>query len=200
MTLDQKNTWLYYLQCKYSTWSTKFNASLSYGQCIDTFIENNISISNLFGPMHRYIPFTSTVTNAFSLTAAELIVGTNVTISFTLNGYAISYIGPNSVSDIMTYILGEINSNTATHTYVGLLVGDTINLYTYDTGETFADIPVISIVENDVGLDGASVSTTTSTLEDDLSVILNIWNCLTLEQICAVKTKLNSLLGNCNCN
>ena len=198
MTQTQLNNWLYYLQCKYSTWATKFNASLSYGTCIDSFIENNITISNLFGPLHRYIPFTSTVTNAFSISLSQLIADTNVTITFTLNGFPISYTGPNDLDSILTSITSQINTNTTTHTYEAVYVEGTIYIYTYTVGDVFA-IPTITLTENTVGLTGPSVTISSVSLENNLEVILNTWNCLTLEQICTVKIKLNSLLGNCNC-
>jgi len=187
MTQDQLNNWLYYLQCKYSTWSTSFNNALSFGTCIDSFIENNITISNLFGPLHRYVPFTSTVTNAFSFTIDSITEDVTVRIAFTLDGYAVSYAGTDDISSILTFIAGEINDNTE---YVALIVGSSLYIYSYKTGETFT-IPAISTTE-------AVVSTVN--LENDLSVILNTWNCLSLEEICAIKNKLNSLLGNCKCN
>jgi len=196
MTQTQLNNWLYYLQCKYSTWATSFNNSLSYGTCIDSFIENNITISNLFGPLHRYVPFTSTVTNAFSITIAEVITPANVSIAFTLDGYTITYTGVNDTESILTYIVAEINTNVPTYTTI--VDGSTIYLYSYDTGESFS-IPTITYSDTTLGLEEESLVISTDTLEEDLDILLNKWNCLTLEEVCAIKNKLNSLLGNCNC-
>lgn len=199
MTQQTLNDHILTLQCKHSTWTTDFEKALSLGQCSQKFIDTNIEIIGLLGPMYRYKTFTEEVTNAASITILRLENNTDVTVTIIINAVQIAtYTGKGSSEDIILALYKDAKDTFITHNYLVEIKDNTLYLYTYDITQLFTYLPVITVIENDVVMK-PSLSTTSISIEDNLDLILDLWNCLTFCMLCDLKKKIESLLGNCNC-
>ncbi len=203
MTLDDKIKIIQDLQCRHLAWLSKYNKALSYGTCPDSWIQNNIMISNLIKVVYRYRLFDDVVTNADSITINLLdttaIENLNIQIAYgatTLATYACT--SADSQESIADALCTLINAGSTVHKYFCIVKANVLYLYSFNGAYTYADSPTITYSESDVTTTELSISTT-SIAESELGVILDLMNCLSFTEICSIITKLRNMLNNCNC-
>jgi hypothetical protein len=190
------------LQCRHLSWLSKYNKALSYGTCPDSWIQNNILISNLIKVIYRYRLFDEPVTNADMITInlAEITPLETIDIEIAYGATILAtFSGTGSTNSIAANLCSLINSGTNTHHYYCVVSQNVLYLYTFDGGATFADTPTVTYSESDVTTLELNIGVT-SIVEDDLTVVLDTMNCLSFKEICAIITKIKSMLNNCNCN
>jgi hypothetical protein len=56
MTLEQKETWIAYIQSLHAEWLIKFENNLKIGSCVEESYKQNILISNLIALLYRVEP------------------------------------------------------------------------------------------------------------------------------------------------
>lgn len=56
MTLEQKETWIAYIQYLHAQWLVKFENNLKTGNCVEASYKQNILISNLIALLYRVEP------------------------------------------------------------------------------------------------------------------------------------------------
>ena len=190
------------LQCKHATWLADYNMAIGLNMCVETWATNNIFISNLIDTIYRYKTFDATVTNAdiveISVATTDILETYSIDIDYGATNL-VTYSGTGTQATVVTAVCDAINADTATHKYYCVKDGNQLYLYTYDGTATYADTPTLTFSELD--LTTVELNVTTEALTDqDLGVILDTWNCLTLDNLCYIVTKIKSLLKNCNCN
>ena len=204
MTTADKTIIIQDLQCRYVSWLAKYNKALSYGTCPESWIQNNIMISNLISVVYRYRLFDDVVTNAdaITITLADTTTTETINISIAYGATVLAtYTGTtdDSVAHIVDSLCSTINSGSTVHKYFCIVKDGTLYLYTFNGAYAYSDTPTITYSESDITTTELSISTQ-SIGESDLGVILDLMNCLTFTEICAIITKLRNMLSNCNCN
>jgi len=56
MTIEQKETWIAYIQSLHAEWLVKFEKNLATGSCVEQSYNQNILISNLIALLYRVEP------------------------------------------------------------------------------------------------------------------------------------------------
>lgn len=190
------------LQIKHTEWLTDYNKALSLGICPESWAMTNIMISNLIRVIYGYKAFDSTVTNADVVTVNIAASDPSETYTIDIDYGAtnlVSFTGTGDQTVVATQLRDSINAGTATHNYYAVTVSNVLYLYTYDVAATYADTPTLTYSE----LDNTTVELgmTTSSLDSiNLSTILDTWNCLTLDELCDVVSRIRELLTDCKCN
>lgn len=189
------------LQCKIAAWLEKFNKALSLGQCVDSYSENAVVITNLMKVLYRYQAFNEAVTNldkiTFDYTENSELETYTISIDYgATNLVTLSSTGP--LDAMIQEIVTQINQDSETTGYYCISENNIVYLYTYDVLAVYSDIPTITITESDnlISNLGATVESLTS---DDTYLILDNLNCLTLEEFCTIVCKIKTLLTDCNC-
>ncbi len=190
------------LQCRHASWLSKYNQSLSLGDCPDDWINKNIAISNYIKVLYRYAPFTSTVTNADSVTIVIIPNNTIQTYNVSISYGAVNLVtfsGTGDQASIIDEIVLLINSGTNTHKYYCVNDNNVLYLYTYNVAETFSSVPTVIVSESDINALELSYSTS-SILESDTAIISDLWSCISEDDFCDIVCKAKDLMGDCNCN
>lgn len=189
------------LQCKLSSWLTTLNKNLSLNTCVDESNLITVQATNLINVLYRYNSFTSIVTNAqkieFTYTTLEESDFVTIEIYEDLTLLA-TYSGIDTLSVILNSLCNQINTNLPLN-YVCIVQDNCLYLYTYDVAKSYSDNINVIITETDT----TSINVTseiTPILTDNLNLILDSINCLTLDDTCNIIKKIKSLIKNCNCN
>lgn len=195
MTRADKIILIQDLQCRLTTWLTKFNSSLSLAQCPEKYHSTNVQVTNFINVLYRYVPFSENVTNSDVVSISEITeLTTPITIDIAYGATTIgTYTGLDTIDTILESLCSNINTGTDTHNYYCIILEGKLYLYTYDVTATFADTPTLSSV--------LELSITSEALaESNVSVILDAWNCITINEFCSIVSKIKTLLSNCKCN
>lgn len=201
MTKEDKIKIIQDLQCKHADWLLNYDKALSLGTCVDTWVENNISINNFIRTIYRYKPFELEVTNADKVIIQILTSNPNEVYEITISyggTVLVNFNGTGSQESIAQELCELINLNSATHEYYCEVENNCLYLYTYSVGASYNDTPSLTFSELDTSELELSMSTN-SLNSSELGVILNLQNCLTLTELCNIITKTRALLKNCNC-
>lgn len=186
------------LQCKHSNGLASFDKSLSFGLCVEERLKANIQTMYLIRTLYRYNAFDAEVTNA-QVIVVDSIVNPLDTYSITLGvgGVTIAtYTGTGTMEAVLNELVTTVNEGTSTHNYMALVDGNLLYLYTYSQSATFSDPLVTDNAVNGIGLELGQHNAVTG---EDLHLLLDLNNCLTLSEVCAIVTEVRRLLGDCNC-
>ena len=189
------------LQCKHAKGLAAFDAGLSFGICVEEKIKANIQINYLVNTLYRYTPFTTTITNADMITIdiadTDLLEVYTITVAYGAVTLA-SFVGTGTQESVVDQLVTLINAGTLTHNYSCVNDGNSLYLYTYDVGASYADTLTLTYSEADLITTELSM-TATPLDESQLYLILDVMNCLSLEEVCAIVTETRRLLGLCGC-
>lgn len=173
MTIELRDNKIKYLQTIYSAFLNKYVKKVNYGVCPESLTQKVMTIPFLIDIWYRYEAFLQEVTNARLIRITrtnEESVKISVIVNFTTIG---SYSGVGTEEEIVAALAATINLGTAIHSYIALYSGTELYIYTYDNTETYANIASFSI---DVG----EITITEESLENNLDVILDLQNCISL--------------------
>lgn len=193
MIQSEYNNHLITLQCKYSTWADKFDKALKFGICAREKTLDNISIAFMLPAMMRYKFLEGELTSAF-LVCITGTLGPSDVLTIRLGATIKQYTGSYSLSTI----LSDFNAVSETTGYTVVISGTCLVFYSTDPSKGY-DIktyaPSVSIFIAESGDAAKSVTSLEGQyeLEDAL-------NCLTFEQLCALKGRISFLLTNAKCN
>lgn len=183
MTTACRNTWINYIQCGFADLAFEQSHSYSLGRTC-TERERYLKILGSYLPLlYCYKTFDATVTYAYSFFFVKY-EGT-ATRTIEIGSETFTYTGTHS--QILQSFL-DLITNSNTYEFQGFIHQGQLYVYSYDNTLTF------------------STATTTSdeivtiNMEDTYESILDIWNCITAEQVCSVINNAKKLIGECNCS
>lgn len=189
MILVEKNYNVLLSKCRISRFGTRLTRNLNLGQNVIPIKRNSIKLRYLVNLLKRYEPFVSPVYNAQAITFTAIADG-EVTVTINIDNNIFTWTGTDSVDNMVLYFANAINELNIK--YKAYSNGDTLYIYSYYTLETFNDIPIITITNTDpVSPDLLSFSITS--LENNEEILLNLWNCITVEDFNKIKQKILNL-------
>jgi hypothetical protein len=185
--------WIRYLQCNLGELADSSSKAFAYRKKNRECLKNDlILLNNIIRILYKYVTFDDIVTYAYSFTFTKE-VSTSETITLNIAGEAYPYVSSTSdEEDIVDYYLALFNNNVQDPDLYAEKDGNTLYVFSYDTDLNFA-----STTTPDASGDYTTISA--SSLENDLQDILDLWNCLTNEQICNLIATAHELENGCNC-
>lgn len=188
MTLECRNTWINYFQCKQGTQLNELNKSLSYGICPDKNLRNNTILSMYIDTLLRYVPFDDEVVFAYAITITKPgAEGSTGTVNVDINSVTYTGSSTGDAKDIADALAADLEAGGFETT----VVDNIVYVWSYDPD-------LEGLFEGSTSNDNADSSD--EDLTNNLGVILNLWNCLTLEQICAVIQYMKKYINlKCRC-
>lgn len=189
MYKTQLETLIKYLQCKFATFSNKVADRIALGICSEELLNKLTEASYLLELFYRHKVFLQEVTNAqkFDITSeitetvvAQLRAGTRVLST---------YSGVGDPDIMLAFYVTNVNANTSTNGYYAELIEGSLYLYSYENTETYADNININFLTQ------PNVTYTSESLENNLSDLLNLWNCLTVCNMSNIKNKFIKLIS-----
>jgi len=183
MISEDLNKHIHNIQFKYADFTNSTLNALEYDKCSkQDKIDNSRILSSYIRLLWCYEPFAQKVTYASSFKVFRAD-SDPITITITIGAQAFVYTGSSDAETIVTTLKGLINSTTETPIdYVADCTANTLYIWTYDAAASFADVTTAVITIN-TNLDN---TVTVTNLENNTSEILNLFNCLTSEQLCSV--------------
>ena len=189
MTTACRNIHINDIQCKFADLAYKQSQALSIGRtCLERGTAMRI-VASYLPLLYCYKTFNATVTYAYNF----IFTKNNddaVTIDITIGTETFSYSGTGQRFEITNYFLQEILANT-TYAFEGFTHQGALYIYSYDTSLGFGTTTTVTESED---------ITVTTNMEDSYESILDIWNCITAEQVCAIINHAKKLTGECNCS
>lgn len=193
MTLNSKNRHLQYLQCLQESYASKLYKSLSYGNCPEEKLILNEMLTYIIRVVRRYTPFDSEVTYAYKFTFTRVEENEEVEVEIDIDGVNWTYSGTGSANDIVDFFYSEINDGTTTPEYYAEKDGDILYIYSYDEDADYSLTTTLTIDNEDL------LTGTSSSLINDTDEILNLWNCITNDELCSIINLKKKIETNCNC-
>lgn len=193
-----RDTYLNDIKCKYYSLVKKFTDSLAYGKrdyhCVLTkakLLKSYIRI------IECYVPFTETVTAAFSITFSKETGSDIVTLD--IDGATVAtYNGSGDSEDIVLEFYNDINNGASV--WEAEYDGNTLYVYSYDNSVNYN-----SLLELTSSFDLTSGSV--SSLQGELDTISDLWNCISEDELEGIINHSYSLLEttdrnnrNCGCS
>ena len=189
MTTTCRNIHINDIQCKFADLAYKQAQALSIGRtCLERVTAMDI-VASYLPLLYCYKTFDATVTYAYNFIFQKLN-DEPVTVDITIGTETFTYTGTGRRFEITNYFLNEILANT-TYNFEGFIHQGALFIYSYDTSLSFS-ITTTVVDSNDI--------TVTTNLEDSYEHILDIWNCITQEQVCGIINNAKKLTGECNCS
>lgn len=185
--------WIRYLQCDLGeladTTSKAFAFRKRNRECLkdDLFLLNNI-----IRILYNYVTFDDTVTYAYSFTFSKS-VSTPETITLTIGSDSYPYVSSSSdAEDIVDYYLTLFNDNAQDPDLYAEKDGTTLYVFSYDVDLNYSSTTTATA-------SGGYTTIATASMENDLQDILDLWNCLTNDQICSLISFGHGITEECNC-
>lgn len=189
MTTACRNTQINAIQCSFADLSYKQAQALSIGRtCLERVTAMKI-VASYLPLLYCYKTFDATVTYAYNFIFNK-VDDDPITIDITIGSETFTYSGTGRRFEITNYFLQQILAST-TYAFEGFTHQGALYIYSYDTSLTFGTTTTV-VDSNDI--------TVTTNLEDSYEHILDIWNCITAEQVCAIINNAKKLTGECNCS
>jgi len=156
------------------------------GKCSKKLQQELSSVISIINIFYRYKTFTSEVTNAAKIEFSSIeATGNPLGLDIIVNGVTIGSFSAEfkSISATIKELSNNINSGTDTHNYLSEYCGDVLYIYSYDSSVSFSHLPTITTTSG-------NTTTTITTLQNTTCEILNLWNCLKLEDLCVLQNYL----------
>ena len=197
MIKEEKNNLLLRLQCLHGQYGNTLANAMSIGKCTDKHLCINSKAYYSIQVIRRYQVFSENVTNAGKITISRNGgTLTDVTVDIYVDNILLgSYTGIGTQEVILDSLQNVINSGTNFHGYIAFAEGNTLYLYTYNNTESYNSVLLGSYTENEV-VDTPSLVLTSTSLENKLCEILNLWNCITDCELCEIINFLKDILSN----
>lgn len=189
MILVEQNYNIALSKCRISTFGTRFTKNLSLGKNVIFGKITNSKLRYLLNILKRYESFDSPVYNAQAITFTALGEG-EVTVTINIDNDIFTWTGTDSVDTMVLYFANAINELNIK--YKAYPNGDTLYIYSYYTLETFNDVPIITITNSDPE-SPELLSFSITSLENNEEILLNLWNCITVEDFNKIKQKILNL-------
>lgn len=183
---DCKELYINYFQCKFANFSVDFVNAARFGKCkLDEFKDLQILISRYIEQLYRYTVFQEEITYLYSIEITNEAT-TSETISITVDGTLLAtYTGTDDATYVAAHLANQINSSAD---YLAEIDNNTIYLYSYATGASYTNVPVISSTSS-------SLFGTNTSLEGSEETLLDFWNCITNDQINGIIGHLEKILS-----
>lgn len=193
MTLSERNTFILDMQCQHSAFSDKYLNTLSLGDCPSSFADIAIETKYLLKPWYRYTPYTTEVFTSWQIEFTQVTkdVAYTVEVEFQAINFG-TYSGSSDGESVALFFETAINLLTSSHNISAERVGNILYFYSYDNTYNYLTDPVVTILPV---TDPVVASAVITSLEDSSETILDLWNCLTLEELCGIKTYTLSILN-----
>lgn len=190
MTTDCRDTLIRDLQCKFADHIDSLRKALRFRKGNLTCLQRDALIARSFiSSLYNYTTFTSKVTAAFSVEITKDSGADTVALLYKVS--ISTYTGSGDAEDIVDFFMNDLNDNSAI--WNAERDGSILYIYSYDASVNFSGTVSITSANS-------LTSATIKSLEDNLEVILNLWNCLTESQVCSLYEHANKLLTtDCNC-
>lgn len=169
-----------------NTLLAKYNKKVSIGSSCNCLEAKIVLFTNVKEILSCYRPYTSELTYLYSL---QIIRPTSesVTVDLTIGSDTFSYTGIETGISILFNLRNQINQSTD---LIGYIVGNTLYIYSYSTNVNFSTPTTFdSTVESTVGI--------LTNLENSPNTLVDLWNCLTSEQICKLVNSVYELEPEC---
>lgn len=185
--------WIRYLQCNLGTLADTTSKAYAFRKRNRDCLRNDlILLNNVIKILYRYVAFDDVVTYAYSFTF-EKNVSTSETITLNIDGEPYPYVSSSDdVTDIVNYYYDLFQNNIENPDLHAEKDGNTLYVFSYDNTLTFSSTTVPN------ASNGYTTITATS-MEDNLQDILNLWNCITNEQLCSLIYIAHALENDCQC-
>ena len=198
-----RDTYYNDLRCKYGALTDLMSDSVAYRhRNMKCMLFKSKLLTTYLRIICEYRPFEEEVTSAWSFTFDNYNeVSTEVELE--IDGSSIVYTGSGTGNDIALYYYQYFKDGVSIGTgaiWYSALDGSTLYLFTYDTSISYSVIiNTSSTTPDDVTIDYTS-------LEDSTDTILELWNCITEDQLCSIiehaykLVDFKQLTSNCGCN
>jgi hypothetical protein len=185
--------WIRYLQCNLGELADTTSKAFAYRKRNKECLQDDLFLlDNVIRILYNYVTFDDVVTYAYSFTFTK-DVATSETITLNIDGDAYPYTSSSAdVTDIVDYYYTLFQDNVQTPDLYAEKDGNTLYVFSYDTALTFSSTtaPAAS---------GGYTTIASASLENDLQDILDLWNCITNEQLCSLISLAYALETDCQC-
>lgn len=188
-----KIKWIRYLQCDLGNLANNTTKAFSYRKRNKECLKNDlILLNNIIRILYKYKTFDDVVTYAYSFTFTK-DVATPETINLNIGADSYPYVSSSSdVEDIVDYYLALFNDNTQSPDLYAEKDGNTLYVFSYSNTLSYSSTATATA-------SGGYTSIAVSSMEDNLQDILDLWNCLTNDQVCSLISLGHDLTEECNC-
>lgn len=185
--------WIRYLQCNLGELADTTSKAFAYRKRNKECLQDDLFLlDNVIRMLYNYVTFDDIVTYAYSFTFTKA-VATPETITLTIGANSYPYVSSSSnVEDIVDYYYGLFENNVQSPDLYAEKDGNTLYVFSYDTSLTFSSTTTTNASGNYTTITAAS-------MEDDLQDILDLWNCITNEQLCSLISLVHALETDCQC-
>jgi hypothetical protein len=175
-----------------ATYSSKVSKAVALGKKNSSCLKTNlITVNGLLRLVRCYTTFTETVTSAWAIEFNfDNSDGNTIEVELEVNGSPVVYSGTGTSAEVAQYFYQYFYQGaTLGETWYSEIEGNTVYLWTYDTG---TDYTAILNLSSDYG--------TITSLENNLDTILDLWNCVPYEDACSAYELCNTIMNETNCN
>lgn len=190
MILVERNYYIELSKCRLASFATRLTRGLNLAQNVLAYKNTSFKITQLLNMLKRYEPFDSPIYNAQAITFTALGNG-EITVTIDIDNDIFTYTGSESVEDMVLYLANAINNLNIK--YKAYPNGDTLYIYSYYTLETFDYVPTITITNSDP-TSPELLSFSVTSLENNEEILLNLWNCITVEDFKTINKKILNLI------
>lgn len=194
LTTNCLNAKLANLQCKNANMGAKVSNALSVGHPMLPCLRRDfVTVNHILQIGMCYKAFSAPVTYATKITFNKIGTdNTTVTLAIGATTYT-PYTGTGDSISIATFFKDVLDAAIVGIDYEVERVGNVLYIYSYDSSASFSDITTV-VSSN------TSVTSDIVNIQNNLEEILNLWNCLTEQELCEVITFAQCLeTDDCGC-
>jgi hypothetical protein len=185
--------WIRYLQCNLGELADTTSKAYAFRKRNRDCLRNDlILLNNVIRILYKYVAFDDVVTYAYSFTFQKT-VSNSETITLNIDGEPYPYVSSSDdVTDIVNYYYKLFQNSVQNPDLYAEKDGNTLYVFSYDNALTFSSTTAPNASSNYTTIAAAS-------MEDNLQDILNLWNCITNEQLCSLIYIAHALENDCQC-
>ena len=187
-----RTKWIQYLQCQLGTLADTTSKAYAFRKRNKECLRNDlILLNNVIRILYNYVTFDDVVTYAYSFTFTKTSALSD-TLTLTIGAQTFVLVTSGDGEDIASSYFTTLDGSAQVPELYAEIDGNTLYVFSYSSSLDYTATSTVASLNS-------LTTTAVASLEDDLQEILDLWNCLTEEQICSLIALAHSLEDDCDC-
>jgi len=193
ITKSCRNVLINDLQCKLATHGSKVSKTYAYGKKNAPCLAEQMIITDAYiQALKRYKTFEDELTGIFEIKFTfDNSNQDSITINLEIDGDTYTYTGSGDAETVTSYFASTLNGETVGSSEIiyTTFTGTTLYVPSYDTDFSYTTTITLSDTWG-----------TVDASEEYIINVLDLWNCLTYEEVCTMYEHGVTLIGTDECN
>ena len=187
-----RTKWIQYLQCQLGTLADTTSKAYAFRKRNKECLRNDlILLNNVIRILYNYVTFDDVVTYAYSFTFTKTSASSD-TLTLTIGAQTFVLVTSGDGENIASSYFTTLDGGAQLPELYAEIDGNTLYVFSYSSSLDYTATSTVTSLNS-------LTTTVVASLEDSLQDILDLWNCITNEELCSLISVVRNINDECDC-